>query len=86
MIERLVRSRRLKVDARELAKGFVWVMNWSPQCSPQALSSPRRYLPVSTADSIALFSNMYPEQFHPAQMESEQLSDRHEYSSLSFTT
>jgi hypothetical protein len=32
-------------------------MSWSPQRSPQAPASPRRYLPFSTADSIALFSN-----------------------------
>lgn len=32
-------------------------MSWSPQRSPLAPASPRRYLPFSTADAIALFSN-----------------------------
>jgi hypothetical protein len=49
-------SRRLKIDGRGLPKGFVRVMSWSPQRSPQACQS-CRYLPFSTTDSIALYSN-----------------------------
>ena len=44
-------NRRLKIDVRELPKGQVRVMSWSPQRSPQASAS-RRYRPFSTAERL----------------------------------
>ena len=41
-----------KIDCRGLPKGFVRVMSWSPQRSPQAPASIRRHLPFSTAERL----------------------------------